>query len=251
MAAITTTHSGARRSGLGRAIAQLVAMLAALFVFFTLAFQPFQIPSGSMTPTLKIGDYFLASKYDYGYSGHSVPFAPPLALFSGRLFAHAPARGDIVLFHPVSDPTRVLIKRLVGLPGDRIQMIRGLLHINGRAVARERMDAVVDADYGRVRRWRETLPNGVSYVTLDLTDEGELDDTPVYTVPADHYFMMGDNRDDSADSRVLSEVGYVPFENLIGRAQVIFLSLGEGARAFELWRWPQALRPERIFTLPR
>src|SRR5689334_18247691 len=117
MAATTTTHSRARQSGIGAAIAQLVAMLAVIFVFFTLAFQPFQIPSGSMMPTLRIGDYFFASKYDYGYSGHSLPFVAPLAAFSGRLFARAPARGDIVLFHPVSDPTRVLIKRLVGLPG--------------------------------------------------------------------------------------------------------------------------------------
>jgi signal peptidase I len=260
MTALTTSDSRdsrpntshAKPRGLAATVGEFAALLSGIFIFFTLFFQPFQIPSGSMKPTLQIGDYFLASKYSYGYSGHSVPFVGPITLFSGRILARAPERGDIVLFHPVSGPTHVLIKRLIGLPGDRIQMIHGALHINGSAVARERMSPVVDGDYGgRVRRWRETLPNGVSYVTLDLTENGELDDTPVYVVPAGHYFMMGDNRDDSTDSRVLSEVGYVPFENLIGRAQLVFLSLADGTRAFELWRWPQALRFDRLFTLPR
>jgi signal peptidase I len=252
MTAVATTDSRRQAPGFGATVRQLAMLFAGMFVFFTLFFQPFQIPSGSMKPTLQIGDYFLASKYSYGYSAHSLPFVTPVTSFSGRILARAPQRGDIVLFHPVSEPTRVLIKRLIGLPGDRIQMIRGVLHINGAAVARERMPSAIDPDYGvRVRRFRETLPNGVSYVTLDLVENGELDDTPVYTVPTGHYFMMGDNRDDSTDSRVLSEVGYVPFSNLIGRAQVIFFSIGDGARPWELWRWPGALRPERMFTLPR
>jgi signal peptidase I len=257
MTAVTTADSGsqaapAKARGFAATLGELAALLGGIFIFFTLFFQPFQIPSGSMKPTLQIGDYFVAAKYSYGYSGHSIPFVGPITWFSGRVLAHAPERGDIVLFHPVSDPTRVLIKRLIGLPGDRIQMVRGALVINGSAVTRERMSATMDADYGgRVRRWRETLPNGVSYVTLDLTENGELDNTPVYIVPAGHYFMMGDNRDDSTDSRVLSEVGYVPFENLIGRAQLIFLSLADGARPWQLWRWPQTLRPDRSLTLPR
>jgi signal peptidase I len=256
MTILTTNDSQPKRASTARdllvSLGQFGAMLAGILVFFTFAYQPYQIPSGSMKPTLQIGDFFLASKYSYGYSGHSLPFVAPPAWLSGRVFARTPERGDIVLFHPLSDPSHVLIKRLIGLPGDRIQMIRGVLHINGQAVARESVPGVIDPDYGRrVRRYRETLPNGVSYLTLDLTDNGELDDTPVYAVPTGHYFMMGDNRDDSTDSRVLREVGYVPFENLIGRAQVIFLSLGDGVRAFELWRWPSALRLDRLFTLPR
>src|SRR5262249_6310269 len=145
------------------------------------------------------------------------------------------------------------IKRVIGLPGDRIQMIDGRLHINGAPVKRARVTDFIDDENGgadRVRRWRETLPNGVTYETLDLRDNFYLDDTPEYVVPAGHYFMMGDNRDDSADSRV-SSMGYVPFENLVGRAQIIFFSIGGGEPAWHIWNWPLLVRWGRMFTLVR
>jgi signal peptidase I len=204
-----------------------------------------------MMATLLVGDALFVSKFSYGYSRYSLPFRPPL--FSGRLFGAEPQRGDIVVFGLPRDDSQDLIKRVIGLPGDRIQMIGGLLHINGEPVKRERVADFIDLDDGGrpIRRWRETLPNGVSYLALDLEDRGPLDDTPVYQVPAGHYFMMGDNRDNSTDSRVLDEVGYVPFENIVGRAQIIYFSIGEGASAWQLWRWPLALRWGRFFTIIR
>jgi signal peptidase I len=175
-------------------------------------------------------------------------------LFSGRIFASPPERGDIVVFRLPKDDSTDYIKRVIGLPGDRIQMIDGVLQINGQPVKRERTDDFVETEEGRttrVARWRETLPNGVTYTTLDLQPNGFYDNTPVYTVPAGHYFMMGDNRDNSTDSRVLSQVGYVPFENIIGRAQIVFFSIAEGERAWQIWRWPFAVRWGRLFTIVR
>jgi signal peptidase I len=141
---------------------------------------------------------------------------------------------------------------VIGLPGDRIQMRDGLLHINGQPVKRQELGRYVDDDHpDGVKRWRETLPNDVSYETLDLYAAGLLDNTPVFTVPAGHYFMMGDNRDNSTDSRVLSQVGYVPLQNIVGKAQIIFFSIHEGERAWELWRWPWSVRWGRLFHLVR
>jgi signal peptidase I len=219
----------------------------------TFLFQPFNIPSGSMKETLLIGDYLFVSKYSYGYSHYSLPFSPPL--FSGRIWSGGPERGDVVVFRLPKDDSIDYIKRVIGLPGDHIQMIDGVLNINGQPVKRERMDDFVEADeFGRttrVKRWRETLPNGVSYTTLDLIDNGFYDNTPVYEVPSGHYFMMGDNRDNSTDSRVLSQVGYVPLENIVGRAQVIFFSVQEGEHAWAVWRWPWSVRWGRLFTIVR
>jgi len=229
----------------------LHALLIAL-VIRTLLFQPFNIPSGSMKATLLIGDYLFVSKYSYGYSHYSLPLSPPL--FSGRVFGSAPERGDVVVFRLPKDDSTDYIKRVIGLPGDRIRMIDGLLHINGTPVKRERVDDFVDDENGgaeRVRRWRETLPNGVTYQSLDLQDNGFLDNTQEYLVPPGHYFMMGDNRDNSTDSRVLSAVGYVPFENLVGKAQIIFFSIGDGEPAWHIWSWPWSVRWSRLFTIVR
>jgi signal peptidase I len=229
------------------------ALIIAIVIRTTL-FQPFNIPSGSMKDTLLIGDYLFVSKYSYGYSHFSLPLSPPL--FSGRIFSSKPTRGDVVVFRLPRDDSTDYIKRVIGLPGDRIQMKDGLLYINGTPVKRERADDFIDDENGspeHVRRWRETLlPNGVTYDTLDLQDNGFLDSTQEYLVPADHYFMMGDNRDNSTDSRVPPErqgVGYVPFENLIGKAQIIFFSIGDGEPAWHIWSWPWSVRWSRLFTI--
>lgn len=231
----------------------IVHALLIAAIIRTFLFQPFNIPSGSMKNTLLVGDYLFVSKYTYGYSHYSFPFSPPL--FSGRIMASEPKRGDVVVFRLPKDDSVDYIKRVIGLPGDRIQMREGLLHINGEPVKRERLPDITDEEEPgrpqRVKRWRETLPNGVSYTTLDLVDNGFYDNTQEYVVPAGHYFMMGDNRDNSSDSRVLSQVGYVPFENLIGRAEVIFFSVREGDRAWEVWRWPWSVRWNRLFTIVR
>ena len=180
-----------------------------------------------MLPTLLVGDQFFVNKYAYGYSRFSFPFWQPA--FSGRIFGSTPERGDVIVFRSPSDTKVDWIKRVVGLPGDRIQMKQGKLFINGLGVPRERLG---DSDFpeacnldpgAKAERWRETLPNGASYDILDCFDNGSLDNTSVYTVPPDHLFVLGDNRDNSVDSR-LPSVGYVPLDNVVGRAAMIIFS---------------------------
>jgi signal peptidase I len=208
----------------------LFPALVLALVIRTFLFQPFSIPSGSMLPTLHVGDRFFVAKFAYGYSRYSLPGSP--ALFSGRIFAADPARGDVVVFRLPKDPSVDFVKRVVGLPGDRIQMKEGLLYINDRPVVRERLpdfigkDPCGSAPNARVKHWRETLPNGASYETLDCVDNGFYDNTNVYLVPAGQFFVIGDNRDNSTESRVLSSVGYVPLENMVGRLSMIFAHAG-------------------------
>jgi signal peptidase I len=247
--------SGAKRKegGVGDFIKLLVQAGIIALVIRTFLFQPFNIPSGSMKATLLVGDYLFVSKYSYGYSHYSLPLSPPL--FSGRVGVFdKPTRGDVVVFRLPKDDSVDYIKRVIGLPGDSIQMVDGVLHINGQAVKRERIDDFIDEDESgratRVRRWRETLPNGVSYNTLDLPYNLQSDNTEVFHVPPNDYFMMGDNRHNSTDSR-FPQVGYVPFENIVGRAQLIFFSVHEGERAWEFWRWPVSVRWGRLFTIVR
>ncbi len=224
------------------------AILIALIVR-TVAFEPFNIPSGSMIPTLLIGDYLFVSKFSYGYSKHSLPFSLPL--IPGRVLFTEPERGDVAVFKLPTDDDTDYIKRIVGLPGDRIQMKRGRLYINDEIVKRERIDDFIQTDgngnFRRQARFLETLPNGVVHPILENSDHDLLDDTSVYTVPPGHYFAMGDNRDNSQDSRVLSEVGFVPKENLVGRAEILFFSTNGAGRFWEVWKWPVSMRFKRFF----
>ncbi|HYE01070.1 MAG TPA: signal peptidase I [Alphaproteobacteria bacterium] len=210
----------------------------------TIAFEPFNIPSASMVPTLLIGDYLFISKFSYGYSRYSMPLGPNL--FEGRILGDMPERGDVVVFKLPSDTSVDYIKRVVGLPGDRIQVKGGRLHINGVAVERERIEDFVEPFQPPRPQYVETLPGGRRHRIIEVFgDNGPADNTPEYTVPADHFFMMGDNRDNSADSR--ADVGFVPYQNLLGPAQFTWLSLQEDTRFWELWEWPWALRPSRMF----
>jgi signal peptidase I len=228
------------------------ALLIALVLRVAL-FQPFTIPSASMEPTLLVGDYIIVSKYAYGWSKHSFPvmLTPPT---TGRLMEKVPKRGDIIVFKTPRDDKTDFIKRLVGLPGDTIQVNRGVLSINGVPVKREKLSPVQEfSAFGephQVDRYRETLPGtGKTFVTYSFGADGEADNTVAYTVPAGHYFMMGDNRDNSLDSRFTTDqggVGFVPAENLVGRAEIILFSWKEGASLFKPWTWITDAQPSRF-----
>jgi signal peptidase I len=214
--------------------------------FRSLLFEPFNIPSGSMIPTLLVGDYLFVSKYSYGYSRYSFPFG--MAPFDGRIFETPPERGDVAVFRQPQNESVAFIKRIVGLPGDRIQVTDGVLRINDVAVNRVRKGFATASDGYNVIRfavYQETLPNGKSYLIQERSDDDVLDNTNVFLVPEGHYFMMGDNRDNSRDSRTNS-VGMVPAENLIGRAERLFFSHNSSAHLWEIWKWPFAPRYGRL-----
>ena len=224
-----------------------IIMAGALALGFrSLLFEPFNIPSGSMIPTLLVGDYLFVSKYSYGYSRYSFPLS--LAPFDGRIFEMPPERGDVAVFRQPQNDSIAFIKRIVGLPGDRIQVVNGVLRINDVAVKRDRKGFATASDGYNLFRfivYQETLPNGKSYMIQERSDDDLLDNTNVFLVPEGHYFMIGDNRDNSRDSRTTS-VGMVPAENLVGRAERLFFSHNSSANLWEVWKWPFAIRYGRL-----
>jgi len=213
----------------------------------TVAYEPFNIPSGSMIPTLLVGDYLFVSKSSYGYSRHSLPYSLPL--IPDRIFFTEPERGDVMVFKLPTDNKTDYIKRIIGLPGDTVQLKNSILYINGKAVKREKVDDFVepvgDNNFTRSARYLETLPNGKKHYILEFTENTAFDNTQLYTVPQDHYFAMGDNRDRSRDSRFLNDVGFIPRNNLVGRAEFKFFSVN--GEVWEFWKWGKSLRFERFF----
>lgn len=214
--------------------------------FRSFLFEPFNIPSGSMVPTLLVGDYLFVSKYSYGYSRYSFPLG--IVPFGGRIAEEVPERGDVVVFRQPTDVSISFIKRVVGLPGDRIQVKDGILHINGEQVKRTYMGNTKARNAASVidfKVYEELLPNGTKHYIQERSDNDSFDNTVEFTVLEGHYFMMGDNRDNSRDSRT-SSVGMVPAENLIGKAQILFYSHDGSARIWEFWKWPFAIRYGRL-----
>jgi signal peptidase I len=249
----TTVDKAKQQGGVFELVKVVFQALLIALVVRTFLFQPFNIPSGSMIPTLLVGDFLFVSKYSYGFSKFSLPLSPDI--LKGRILASPPKRGDVIVFKLPRDNSTDYIKRLIGLPGDTIQMKEGRLYINGTQVPREPIEKVHTEDfYGRetdVPTYKETLPNGVTHTIIEIQgDTGFNDNTEAFTVPANSYFMMGDNRDNSMDSRVPPDqggVGFVPFENLVGRAEIIFFSVGQGQPAWKIWEWPWTVRWNRLF----
>lgn len=252
---LPSSARNAAKSSTWRAQAvQLVAIVLIVFLAKGAIAEPFYVPSGSMEPTLMIGDALLASKFPYGYGTASLPMQINLPE-SGRVFGEMPKRGDVVVFRWPGDNSQAWVKRVVGLPGDRIQMRQGQLFINDRA-AELKPDGVGEAedDSGAMepaRRYIETLPNGVTHAIFKMRDNGWLDNTPEITVPPGKLFVLGDNRDNSADSRVPLRdggVGLLPIDNLIGRADAVVGSWDLGIRHKPVWTWLSGFRVARFFT---
>ena len=223
-------------------IAIFIALLIRSFIF-----EPFNIPSGSMKPNLLVGDFIFVSKYSYGFSKHSLPFSIPL--IPGKIFSNKPERGDVVVFKTPENNRTDYIKRVIGLPGDKVEIKNGIIFINGSEILRKKLNDFIDTDKSttnkRVRMYNEYFYDKEIKI-LDLTDNSIADNTQLFNVPENHFFVMGDNRDNSQDSRFISTVGFIPYENLVGKAQFIFFSL-ENARFLQIWKWPNSIRYERIF----
>jgi signal peptidase I len=236
-----------KKNELVETIVVIIEALVIALVFRTFLYQPFSIPTASMQSTLMIGDYFIANKWAYGFGKYSFPIALP---FNGRFLQFGePQRGDIMVFHNITGED--YIKRLIGMPGDTIQMKEGRLYINGTMVERRETGTTTDTDSSMssvpVTVYEETLPNGVKHTIQEISDNQDLDNTDIYTVPAGHYFMMGDNRDRSADSRVLNQVGYVSSDQIIGKAEARFFSIKDNLPPWQLWEWPANVRWDRMF----
>ncbi len=225
----------------------LIAVFIAILIRSFIA-EPFNIPSGSMKPNLLVGDFIFVSKWSYGYSRHSLPFS--IGWSDKKFLSKIPNRGDVVVFKTPQDNRTDYIKRVIGLPGDKLRIKDGQIIINNDLIFRKRTDDFIDSDNNvsqkRNRKYIEYFDD-YQIEVLDLMDNGIVDNTKLYIVPDGHFFVMGDNRDNSQDSRFDKVVGYVPFENLVGKARFIFFSL-ENSRFLQIWKWPKSIRMERIFS---
>jgi signal peptidase I len=237
---------------LGETIKTVIYAIVIAGLIRTFWFEPFKIPSGSMYPTLEVGDFLFVSKYTYGYSKHSFPFSFPK--FEGRVWQSLPQRGDVVVFKYPADNSTDYIKRIIGLPGDTVQMKDGRLYINGNLVERQKLGRYIIREYTPLpqilKEYEETLPEGRKHRILEYSDDkAVVDNTPEFHVPANHYFMMGDNRDNSNDSR--KDVGMVPFDNIEGRARFLFYSHDDTIRWYNPISWFTSIRWKRLFNVIR
>ena len=232
-----------KEEGFTSFIKTLMAAIVAAAIVRSVLFEPFHIPSSSMKPGLLIGDYIFVSKYSYGYSKYSFPLS--LNLFSGRIFKETPKRGDVAVFRLPSDTSINYIKRVIGLPGDTIQVKSGQLYINQQPIEKIYQGEFVDNNQTIIAKFKEILSTEKEVMVLDQYENSPQDNTGIYNVPEGHYFMMGDNRDNSQDSRFLTQVGFVPEENFIGKAGIIFFSVNDNIWKF--WKWPSSIRFKRIF----